>query len=186
LLPRLSGFFNYRLTAQENGSPSFFGEEPNQRTSTAEVGIRLEVPVFAGFSRWSRVSQRKVELRQSEVRLADIERKIDNEIRTARDGLEEARTRAEAQRGAVAQAQRGFEIVSAEYGAGTASRLEVTDAENALRESELNYAQAVYDYLAAQAALDEAVGVVPVVDPVLGAGQRQAAAANPGTGREGR
>lgn len=186
LLPRLSGFFNYRLTAQQNGSPNFFGSNRNQRTSAAEVGVRLEVPVFAGLTRWSRVSQRKVELRQSEVRLADIERKIDNEIRSAVDGLAEARSRAGAQRLAVGQAHRGFEIVTAEYGAGTAARLEVTDAENALRESELNYAQAVYDYLAAQAALDQAVGVVPVVDPVMGAGNRQAAKTNGRIGREGR
>ena len=34
----------------------------------------------------------------------------------------------------------------------------------ALRQSEFNYAQAVYDYLAARARLDEAAGQVPIVD----------------------
>ncbi len=33
-----------------------------------------------------------------------------------------------------------------------------------LSESEFNYARAVFDYLLAQAALDEALGVVPLVD----------------------
>jgi outer membrane protein TolC len=40
----------------------------------------------------------------------------------------------------------------------------VTDAELALRQSEFNYAQAVYDYLTAQARLDLAMGRVPLVD----------------------
>ena len=64
----------------------------------------------------------------------------------------------------MAQAQRGYEIVSAQYAEGLSSQLERTDAEVALRTSEFNYAQAVYDYLAARARLDQASGRVPLVD----------------------
>jgi outer membrane protein TolC len=38
------------------------------------------------------------------------------------------------------------------------------DAEVALRQSEFNYAQAVYDYLVARARLDQATGDVPMAD----------------------
>ena len=38
------------------------------------------------------------------------------------------------------------------------------DAEVALRQSEFNYAQAVYDFLVARAQLDQATGRVPMVD----------------------
>jgi outer membrane protein TolC len=61
----------------------------------------------------------------------------------------------------VEQAQRGFEIASAEYRAGVGSQLQITDAELALRQSEFNYAQAVYDYLTARANVDAARGTVP-------------------------
>ncbi len=44
------------------------------------------------------------------------------------------------------------------------SQFELTDAEVALRQSEFNYAQAVFDYLVARAQLDEATGLVPLVD----------------------
>ena len=54
-----------------------------------------------------------------------------------------------------------------EYLAGTKTRLEVTEADVSLRESELNYAEAVYDYLVAKAQLDYAVGTVPAVEPVV-------------------
>jgi len=43
----------------------------------------------------------------------------------------------------------------------------VVDAELALRQSELNYAQAVYDFLIARAQLDMAVGSVPAVESAL-------------------
>ena len=65
---------------------------------------------------------------------------------------------------AVRQALRGFEIASVQYREGLGSQLELTDSEVALRQSEFNYAQAVYDFLVAQANLDQAVGFAPLVD----------------------
>ncbi len=85
-------------------------------------------------------------------------------MKTLWDQVGEARERADAQRLAVKQAQRGFEIASAQYREGLGSQLELTDSEVALRQSEFNYAQAVYDFLVAQANLDQAVGYVPMVD----------------------
>ena len=49
-----------------------------------------------------------------------------------------------------------------QYREGISSQLEVTDAEVALRQSEFNYAEAVYDYLVARARLDQALGMVPL------------------------
>ncbi|NIR43507.1 MAG: TolC family protein, partial [Gemmatimonadetes bacterium] len=64
-----------------------------------------------------------------------LKRQAANEIRTAYEALLEARARARAQRQAVSQANRGFEIVTAQYLAGTSSQLEVTEGEVLLRES---------------------------------------------------
>jgi outer membrane protein TolC len=85
-------------------------------------------------------------------------------VRGIVENADEARQRAAGQRLAVTQAQRGYEIASAQYREGLGSQLELTDAEVALRQSEFNYAQAVYDYLVARAQLDEAAGRVPLVD----------------------
>ncbi len=159
-IPKLSVFSNYNITAQQNGSPSFFGRS-NERTSTAIAGLQVEVPIFTGFSRSARLGQANAAVRQTESRLERLERETVSEIRTLLDDVQEARERAESQRQAVAQAQRGFEIASAEYRAGTGSQLQITDAEVALRESEFNYAQAVYDYLSARARLEAAVGTTP-------------------------
>lgn len=162
--PRLNAFFNYGIIAQEQGSPNFFGENENQRTTSMVLGLALEVPIFQGFQRSARIEQRELEREQARVQLALLEQQTANQIQTALEALEEAQERAEAQSEAVSEARRGYEIVTAQYVAGVSSQLELTEGEVLLRESEFAYAQAVYDYLMAQADLDEAVGVVPLVD----------------------
>jgi outer membrane protein TolC len=91
-----------------------------------------------------------------------LRREVEGDLRAILDNLEESKLRMESQRRAVAQAGRGFEIASAEYREGLGSQLQITDAENALRESEFNHAQAVFDYLMARIELDAALGTVPV------------------------
>ncbi len=164
LYPRLSAFFNYGIIAQEDGGLNPFGASSNQRTTSAAVGLQLEVPIFSGFQRLARVQQRKLARRQAEVQLQLLQQQVGNQIRTALEALEEARLRADAAREAVGEARRGYEIVTSQYLAGISSQLDLTEGEVLLRESEFNYAQAVYDYLIAQADLDDAVGVVPLVD----------------------
>ena len=102
--------------------------------------------------------------RQAETQCRFARDQAASQVKSLVELADEARARARGQRLAVQQAQRGFEIASAQYREGLSGRLELTDAEVALRQSEFNYAQAVYDYLVAWAQLDEAVGAVPMVD----------------------
>jgi len=162
-LPEIVLFGSYGVLAQQNGNPMFFGE-PNQRTFSSQVGLRVNWPLFSGFSKDARIDQRRASLRQAETARRLARARADSEVETIWDQMLEAKARADAQRLAVRQAQRGFEIASAQYREGLGSQLELTDSEVALRQSEFNYAQAAYDFLVAQANLDLAVGSVPMVD----------------------
>lgn len=162
-LPSVFAFGTYGLAAQQNGAPDFFGTSA-QRGSTKQVGLRVTFPLFSGFSRDARIEQKRASLRQAEVQTRVAVDRAEVELRNLADQVEEARARTAGQRLAVSQAQRGYEIASAQYAEGLNSQLERTDAEVALRQSEFNYAQAVYDFLAAGARLDQAAGRVPMVD----------------------
>ena len=164
--PKLSLFGNFNMQAQENGSPNFFGENANQRTKASAAGLRLEIPIFQGFRRSARVSGAEASIRQNEVRLARAEQDARNQVRTLYDAVGEALDRARNQHRAVQQALRGYDIASLEYREGIGSQLQVTDAEEALRQSQFNYARAIYDYLSARAQLELAMGSVPE-DPEL-------------------
>jgi outer membrane protein TolC len=158
--PKLRLFARYGITAQQNGSPAFFGDE-QQRATSAAVGVRVELPLFNGFAREARVQQARARVSQATAQVERIEHEVTRDVGTLVDDVREARRRAESQQQAVGQAGRGFEIASREYRAGLGSQLQITDAEVALRQSEFNYARAVYDYLVASARLDAAMGHVP-------------------------
>jgi outer membrane protein TolC len=112
----------------------------------------------------ARTGQKRAALRQAETNTDLVRDLAEAQVRSLLDEVEESRLRAQAQKKAVTQAQRGFDIASAQFREGIGSQLERTDAEVALRQSEFNYAQAVFDYLAARARLDEATGMVPLAD----------------------
>jgi outer membrane protein TolC len=159
-LPRLVLFGSYDIQAQQNGSPDFFGGA-GQRGYGRNLGVRLTIPIFTGFERNARIEQRRATLGAARVETELAEDRLRDQVRSLLDEVDEARLRANSQALAVRQAERGFEIASAQYREGLGSQLELTDAEVALRESEFNYAQAVFDYLSARARLDQTVGEVP-------------------------
>lgn len=162
-LPKVTAFGLYGVAAQQNGSPDFFGTSA-QRGTTKQLGLRVSFPIFSGFRRDARIDQKRAALRQAEVQSRVGRDQAAVQLHNLVDGVNEAFERATGQRLAVRQARRGYEIASAQYREGLGSQLELTDAEVALRQSEFNYAQAVYDYLTAQAQLDQAAGKVPLVD----------------------
>ena len=169
-LPEVTLFGNYIINAQNNGGPSFFATGEGQRAYSRIVGVRVSVPIFSGFRQGARIDQRRASLRQAQTQTRQAVDLAASQVRSLVEGADEALERARAQRLAVRQAGRGFEIASAQYREGLGSQLELTDSEVALRQSEFNYAQAVFDYLVARAQLDEATGQVPLVDVEMGAG----------------
>lgn len=162
-LPKVFLFGNYSINAQQNGDPAFFGENGDQRSFGRAVGVRVTMPLFSGLQRPAREAQTEAVIRQVEAQEALLTAQIENEVHTLLDQVREAADRRGAQRKALAQAQRGYDIVRTQYREGISSPLEVTDAEVALRQSEFNYAQAVYDYLTARVRLEQAMGVAPTV-----------------------
>ncbi|MGE0160784.1 MAG: TolC family protein [Gemmatimonadales bacterium] len=163
-LPEVTLFGNYIISAQDNGSPNFFAAGDGQRAYSRILGLRVSVPIFSGFGRDARIDQRRASVRQAEAQTSQAVDLAASQVRSLVENADEALDRARAQRLAVTQAGRGFEIASAQYREGLGSQLELTDSEVALRQSEFNYAQAVYDYLVARAQLDQATGQVPLVD----------------------
>ncbi len=159
-LPRVSLFGNYQVAAQQDGAPEFFATS-GRRGYGRSLGIQVSVPVFTGLQRRARVEQKQATLRAARVQREVAGERLKDRLWTLVEEVDEARLRARGQRLAVEQARRGFEIASAQYREGLGSQLELTDAEVALRQSEFNYAEAVYAYLSNRARLDEEVGQVP-------------------------
>jgi outer membrane protein len=163
-LPRVALVGTYSLSAQENDGPDFFGGREGQRIYGRQIGVQLSLPVFSGMQRPARVQQRQLGMRQAEEERRFVMAQAETEVLSLLAAVRESRERAAAQQRAVALAERGYRIAGAQLREGLGTRLEATDAELALRQSEFNYAQAIHDYLVARARLDLSVGMVPAVD----------------------
>ncbi len=163
-LPEVSVFGSYAVNAQQNGSPDFFGTGLNDRATSSFAGVRVSLPLFTGFRRDARIDQKRAALRQAELQTQLATEQARSQLLLLAEQVHEAKQRAQAQHLAVTEAGRGFQIATAQFREGLSGQLELTDSEVALRQSEFNYAQAVYDYLVARARLDEAMGRVPMVD----------------------
>jgi outer membrane protein TolC len=165
-LPTVSLFGTYSIAAQQNGSPAFFGNASEQRSYGRQIGISVSLPLFSGFSRPARTAQRRTAIEQVRTQTSLLVDRIESNVKTLYEEVAESHSRAQAQKFAVSQAQRGYEIARAQYREGIGSQLELTDAEVALRQSEFNYAEAIHDWLTAEARLDQAVGIVPEIENV--------------------
>jgi outer membrane protein TolC len=162
-LPTLSLFGSWDVQAQQNGSPNFFGDEQTRATSKI-AGVSVKMPLFTGLQRNARIHQRQAVHRQSETQLRLGRDQAAAQVRDLLAALLEAGVREQAQRQAMSQAGLGYQITMARYQKGVGSRLEMTDAEVALRQSEFNHSQAAHDVLTTRARLDFAVGRVNPVD----------------------
>jgi outer membrane protein len=156
-LPTLAAFGNYQYQGQQNtlnfSSMNF--------VSSSTVGLNLSMNLFQGFQTNARVDQAKLEIRKSEAMLASAETGIKTAVHSLVGTINQTRRRVEAQQKTVEQAERGYRIVTTRFSSGAATQLEVNDAQNALNQANVNRIQAIYEYLAASADLDQLLGRLP-------------------------
>jgi len=124
------------------------------------TGIALQVPVFDGWRTGAQVGQARVEVKALEVRLQQLERDLELQVRAAQLELGEAGERLEVQRGVVDEAGRGLAIAQARYGTGAGTHLEVLDAQVTVVQARSAYARAQRDRAVALVAVERAVGVL--------------------------
>ncbi len=162
-LPTLSAAFNLNWSAAQAGSPVFFGSE-DTRARSQTVGLTLSLPLFQGFERSANLQMARIEKKDLRLQRELALRSANNEIASAEESLNQAIETAPARRRALQQAREGYERAQARFENGIGSQLDLTEAEFQLRQAEVNYARMVFNYLAAKARYDQAVGMVPFVD----------------------
>lgn len=123
---------------------------------TASLGVT--VPIFSGFKRGADVELAKVELRQSQLQLAQLREAVQLEYERALGERERARSSIAARRRTVDQAQRVYDLTVLRYEKGLSTQLEASDARLALLQARTNLAQAISDYYVADAQMQKALG----------------------------
>ena len=148
--PSLFGIANYDY---EN---PFYGEK--RWDSNWNITFSLSFPLFDGFATRSKVNQAGSDLKQLDLGEQDLKEGIKLEVKGAVTSLDLAKQTILSQQETVNQAKESLRIAKVQYAQGIITSLEEMDAELALTFAQINYLQALADYLRAQAQYNKAVG----------------------------
>ena len=147
--PALSFFTNYQLD---------HNERLVEMNRVWNLGFALNFPIFDGLATRAAVKQAESGLKQTQLGKQQMTDAIELEIRSAYLNLLEAKTLINVQRETVAQAQESVRIANLRYENGMITSVELTDAQLALSQAEVNRLQSLHDYAVGLARLEKAIG----------------------------
>ena len=128
------------------------------------IGIRVNVPIYAGGGTQSRVRQQVYRHRASREKLDGALRGAERETRDAYLGVIAERARVNALKQSVTSNQTALEATEAGFEVGTRTTVDVLEARRRLFEAQRDYARSRYDYLINLVRLKSAAGVLAPQD----------------------
>jgi outer membrane protein len=130
------------------------------------AGGQLSWDIFDGMLTRGKVTQAKALYDKSRTELDDKARQIELEVRTSYSDFIMAREVLESQTKVQEQADEALREARARADAGTATQLDVLDAETSLTQARTTQIQALHDYAAARARFERAIGEEMARNPV--------------------
>ncbi len=154
-LPTLSLNASYNQTFQGN---QLFGDPNSFWAPTALVGLSLNVPIFDGFDKRSKIERARLSYEIAKNRQTQLAQLINMEVKNARIKYKGAIQKLESQKQNLALAERIYNTTQIKYKEGVGSSLEVTTAEQSLFDTQRNYTLTLFELLAAKLELDKVLG----------------------------
>ena len=153
-LPVLRGFGSYSQVLQGNdlGGGSWF--------PTTVVGLTLQVPIFDGFEKSSKIDRAKIDRDQHLLTINEVEQAIALEVENAKLSYRNALRSVNAAEYSEALAQDIYDTAMIKYREGVGSSIETTQAEGELYRAQGNYINALYELLSAKIDLEQALGTL--------------------------
>jgi outer membrane protein len=156
--PDIGGLFKTNSTVEDNGTVG-----PDKWYGYSLFGLALNVPVFSGLSRSYRLQQEKLTLNKIENGFSSLRSGIDLEIKQATVNFQNGLKTLTAQKSNMDLAANVARVTKIKYEQGVGSNFEVVDAENALKQAQVNYYNALFDVMIAKVDLDKAYGkLIPI------------------------
>jgi outer membrane protein TolC len=153
----------YLPTLAASGNYSFWADKLNFRKDTWSsfytVNLVLNIPIFNGFKESAQIAQSKAMIREIELNQKALQDAVELEVRQAVLLLREAKEILLSQEKNTEQAKESLRITQLNFSEGMATTLDVISAEAAYNQAQVNYSQALYNYVVAIAELDKAMGV---------------------------
>ena len=152
-LPTLNLAASYSKQNQQN-TLSFNGDW----YTSSFLALRLNIPIFSGFSKNAQIKQAGFELQQVDNQLFNLKQTIDNEIVTAKNNFTSAISIMDYQKKNMDLAEEVYNQTKKKYEVGAGSQTEINTAQTDLKAAEANYISALYDAVIAKVDFLKATG----------------------------
>lgn len=153
-VPTLSLAYSYSLSALQND----FNFSAYKWSPYSYVGLSLQIPIFSGGKRYYNLKQAKVRSAEMDLQREETERQLRISIRSAVNSMETAVKTYSSALTAQESAQKAYDIAAKSYELGRSTLTDLSDAQLALVQAQLNVNQAVYSYVSAKATLEQILG----------------------------
>ncbi|WP_430406545.1 TolC family protein [Fluviicola sp.] len=140
-LPSLSLSFHSSAQNQQNDFRIFSKDAkwfPN-----SYVGVNLNIPIFDGLAKNSRVKQTKIQMEQSEYEEKYLTENLKMQRANASNALKSNQAALESQKRNIELAQKVYTITQAQFVGGIATMADIVNAETSLRDAQTNYLKAL-------------------------------------------
>lgn len=152
-LPTLVAYGSYQYNTQRNTTNIFETDKTNamkQWYPIGLVGITLNLNIFDGLQRHYKIQQAKITLTKSQNNLKNLEMATQLEAGVAAITYNNALKTLTAAQSNMNLAKHIYDISQKKYNEGVGNNLEIVNAQTSVRESEVNYYNALYDALVAK------------------------------------
>jgi outer membrane protein TolC len=154
----IAGLFRTNSVIPQGDAYASFGTDKWYQYSN--YGVTLHVPLFSGFQQHANVQQAKLNQAKLQNSFSLLKSSIDLETKQASINYLNATKSLKSQEENKVLAEKIARITKIKYEQGVGSNLEVIDAESSLKETQVNFYNALYDALIAKVDLDKAYGKI--------------------------
>ena len=167
-MPTIAAFGQISYIGQEHSDLSKLMGGAGATTTTEQskfwwqypinVGAQINIPIFAGLKKTNQLREVRNQRAQLELQRSYAEQGVRLQVQQAVNNLLTARSSMLANAETVLQAEKAYAISLTRYEAGAGTILELNSAQLSMTQAQLSYSQSIYDYLAAHAEYEKALG----------------------------
>jgi outer membrane protein TolC len=122
------------------------------------IGAQINIPIFAGLKKTNQLREVRNQREQLRIQRDYAEEGVRLQVQQSVNTLLTARSMMLSNGETVLQAEKAYQISLTRYEAGAGTILELNSAQLSLTQAQLSYSQSIYDYLAAYAEYEKALG----------------------------
>lgn len=153
-VPTLAATFNISWMSLSNGNAL----RNQQFNPYSNVGVALQIPIFAGGSRYYALRQAQVQTKQLALQRENLINTLNMQVELALDNIDHQARQIDTSAEGMRQAAKAYDIMQKSFEIGAATYLDLRDSELANTTAQLVYYQAIHTYLISTAELDLLLG----------------------------